>query len=216
MSRWLVGSFVITIAAWIAWGAVFMNGPVFPEKMPIHWDINMQPDGWAPGSTAAWWLMLFPATITILTGLCVLLPKLAPGSLHDDSTRSRFDFALFALNLFALILAVLVFIGMQSGDLPVRWFLANLFLLFGALGWSMIGLKPNPWIGVRLPWTTNNEAVWNRTHAFTAQVWIATAAFGVGAIIAGAPPLACLVGFFIAVFTPIVASAFFALAARKN
>ena len=32
---------------------------------------------------------------------------------------------------------------------------------------------PNPWMGVRVSWTMNNERVWDKTHDFAAILWAA-------------------------------------------
>jgi Protein of unknown function (DUF1648) len=47
MTRWFVVSIsltALTVAGALALGLVWPNA--FQDRIPIHWDINMQPDGW--------------------------------------------------------------------------------------------------------------------------------------------------------------------------
>ena len=44
-------------------------------------------------------------------------------------------------------------------------------MLFLVLGNYMHSIKQNYFIGVRTPWTLENEEVWKRTHRLTAKVW---------------------------------------------
>jgi len=216
MRFWLIGSAVVTIGAWVVWLCLFSNPGTFPDKMPIHWDIHMQPDAWAHGTTASWWLMMFPGVLTLFSMLAWLLPALSPDPFKNLATRTRFDFAMFASIVFFSVVGIMVYEAMRTGELPVRMFLGALFLFIGVLGGAMHGLKPNPWFGVRLPWTTNNEAVWDRTHTFAAQTWGAMAVIGIVAVALGAHPAVCLIGFLVAIIIPVPVSYMFARAARKR
>jgi uncharacterized membrane protein len=40
-------------------------------------------------------------------------------------------------------------------------------------------LKQNYMIGIRLPWTLENEDNWNRTHAFAGKLWPSGAVVGI-------------------------------------
>jgi uncharacterized membrane protein len=47
--------------------------------------------------------------------------------------------------------------------------MAGLFLI---LGNSFGKIRPNYFVGLRTPWTLNNEEVWMRSHRFTGRLWV--------------------------------------------
>lgn len=46
-------------------------------------------------------------------------------------------------------------------------------LLFAFLGNLMHNVKPNYFVGVRLPWTLNSDQNWRKTHQLTGKLWFA-------------------------------------------
>jgi uncharacterized membrane protein len=216
MTRLLVTSIIITAVAWLGWLTVFLNGGLFPEKVPIHWNIDMEIDDWASAETAAWLLITAPALMTFFLALCWALPRVSPESFQDADTRWRFEFTMLASMISIAALEWFMFDGMRTGELPMRTLLGAMFVSFGLFGWVMRGVKPNQWMGVRTPWTMTSEAVWNKTHEFTARLWMAMALVGILAVFAGAPLLACLAIIVPVVLAPIVASYLYAHAANQK
>ncbi len=216
MSRWLLGSIGLTVFSWLGWLAILSRGDFFPDKVPIHWNLEMEVDGWASGEIAIWWLASMPAAMTLLLAINWLLPRFSPAAFQDATTRSKFDYTLFVTIGFLTIMTGMLVVAMRTGDFPVRWIIAAFFVFFGLLGWAMRGLKRNEWIGVRTPWTLKNDAVWDRTHDFAAKLWLALGAVGLIAVAVGTPPIVC-VGFLLpAVLAPVIASYAFARSLRGS
>ena len=46
-------------------------------------------------------------------------------------------------------------------------------LLFAVIGNYMPKCKQNYTIGIKIPWTLNNEENWNKTHRFAGWLWTA-------------------------------------------
>jgi uncharacterized membrane protein len=46
-------------------------------------------------------------------------------------------------------------------------------LFYVYLGNLFTTLKPNYFVGIRTPWTLENETVWRKTHHFGGRVWVA-------------------------------------------
>jgi len=44
-------------------------------------------------------------------------------------------------------------------------------LLFTIIGNYMPSIKPNYFIGIRTPWTLENEMVWTKTHQLAGKLW---------------------------------------------
>jgi len=210
MSRWFVGSLLLTVTTWLVWLAAVWHGDLLPEKVPVHWDINLQIDGWGSGSTALQSLAFLPGLMTFILAINAVLPHAAPEPLADPVTRSKLDFTIFTGLLFFLTLGAVIVVGMTTGEFPVRILIGAAFVFLGLLGAAMRGIKPNLVYGVRTPWTLGNDSVWNRTHDFTAVFEPAIAAFGLLMVVAGVPLLWCLIVVAPAILGPVVASYVFA------
>ncbi len=55
---------------------------------------------------------------------------------------------------------------------PVNHFLLIMPMLFLFLGNYISKLQPNYFVGVRTPWTLENEQVWIKTHRVTGRIWV--------------------------------------------
>lgn len=56
---------------------------------------------------------------------------------------------------------------------------AGLYLLLAVLLWRA---EQNWFIGIRTPWTLNDERVWDRTHRRTAPLFVVAAVISLGAV----------------------------------
>ena len=52
-------------------------------------------------------------------------------------------------------------------------FIAGMGLLWCILGNYMYNIKSNYFIGIRLPWTLNDENNWKQTHRLAGKLWFA-------------------------------------------
>jgi uncharacterized membrane protein len=95
---------------------------------------------------------------------------------------------------------LLVQIGIQAAatnpSFPTaRLILISVSLLFVILGAVLSKTRPNPWLGVRTPWTLRNEVAWTRTHRAAAHCFV-----GVGltsALLGAVAPIAAASGFLV-------------------
>jgi uncharacterized membrane protein len=51
-----------------------------------------------------------------------------------------------------------------------------LVLMLLILGNYMSSVRLNYFVGIRTPWTLNNEIVWKKTHRFAAKLWVFSSA----------------------------------------
>lgn len=205
MSPWLLASSALTLVGWAAWAALWFHSDFFPERAPIHWNINMEVDGWASRENAVLTMLVVPGIMTFILGLTWLLPRIST-PLTEPTTRRRLDFTMLVLQAFFLYVGGIVVYAIHSGHFPASLMMAPLFVVFGLIGAAMKGIKQNPYYGVRTPWTLNDPVVWDRTHDFTAKLWVTIAIVGVIALAAGMPPIYSLVAILPIALAPIVAS----------
>jgi uncharacterized membrane protein len=76
----------------------------------------------------------------------------------------------------------------------------NLLLLFFVVLGNYIGtVRPNYFVGVRTPWTLENDLVWRATHRMIGRVWVFGALAFLALQFAIKQPLVmpCFIGFFL-------------------
>ena len=78
-AHWAIAAILIAMAFTATAGLY----PGLPDRVPMHWNIRGEVDGW--GSRASAWIM--PVTMLGLLGLFEVLPKLSPRPF--DLERSR-------------------------------------------------------------------------------------------------------------------------------
>jgi uncharacterized membrane protein len=203
MTRWFIGTLLLTMASWVGWTWLYLRPDYFPERVPIHWNIRMEPDGWADGASAALWMLFPPITMTFLVLLGWAVPRFAAGTFADEKTRRALDFILFGVCLFFGFIGCVLVHGMRTNELAGTWFIGSFFVLFPILGLAMRDLPRNGFVGVRTPWTLNNDQVWARTHRMTAWLWCAAGVVGMALVVGDAPFWTPLLVLFGAIFYPI-------------
>jgi uncharacterized membrane protein len=164
-SRWI--GLVLIVAATV-FGVAVMNQ--LPERVPIHWGINGQVDGYASRAFAVW---LMPAILVGVWLALAFVSQLDPinknyGSMSD--TVRRFNNAI-VLFLCMVHVALLVFALGWQVNMP-RILLVGTGLLFTVLGNEMGRLHRNSWFGIRVPWTLNDEDVWRQSHRVGGRITV--------------------------------------------
>ena len=77
------------------------------------------------------------------------------------------------LSVFMLGLMGIIYAGMIGLQLPLlRYLSVSMALLFLLLGNYFGKLRPNYFIGIRLPWTLENEDNWLKTHRLAGKIWV--------------------------------------------
>lgn len=209
MTRWGIASIVLglLLLAGSAGAHSLFHGRM-PERVPIHWRIDGQPDGWASKDQVFLIYYLLP---TITLGLIVLgmfvLPWLSPRNFAVEGFRSTYDYMFFLIAaLFAFMHGMFLASMIDGGGLSFRPFLAGLFGFFALIGNVLGKVKSNFWMGVRTPWTLADPLVWQRTHRMAAWSFTAVGAAGAIAALVGVSPVICFVGLMAAALWPVIYS----------
>lgn len=174
---YVVLSLLLTAAALVATLIIY---PQLPERIPIHWNIHGEVDGYG-GKT---WSLLTPA---ILVGILLLfwaIPWLSPKHFEVDSFRATYWFIVLVLTgLFVYIHGLLMWAA-WSGKVDItRPMLAGILVMFGLLGNVMGKVRRNFYVGVRTPWTLASERVWNDTHRLAAKLFVGAGIIGLAAVV---------------------------------
>lgn len=158
------------------WATALVAYPYLPEKIPIHWNIRGEVDGYGEKT---WAVFLTPVAVVALWGLFRLLPWLSPKSFTLDTFRGTYEFTVaLTLGLMAYIHALMLWAA-WAGPVDVsRPLLAGMCLFFTLLGNVLGKVKRNFFVGVRTPWTLASERVWIDTHRLAARLFVAAGLIG--------------------------------------
>lgn len=178
----LILSIVVALAA-TAYGVILY--PNLPERVPSHWNIHGEVDGWASRSTA---VFLMPAILAGIGLLLAALPTLSPKGFMLDESRRPYNLTCFMVVVMMSYIHVLTLVAGQNPQLDMgRWLVSGILVTLGLIGNQLGKVQCNFWMGIRTPWTLASEPVWIATHRLAARMLFACGMLGALAIALGMP-----------------------------
>lgn len=160
-------AFIVCVIPFIAWFALRDS---LPEKLPIHWNAEGQVDGWTRKEK-------LPLFILMMTGISALTYLLLRFIKRIDPKRTAQLNEGIATKIgvgvitFMTAVNLLLLIPKDETFNMTKAVLVMVSLLFTFLGNLMYNIKPNYFIGIRLPWTLENEENWKQTHRIAGILW---------------------------------------------
>lgn len=139
-----------------------------PAEVPIHWDSNGTPNGYAGKFIAAFGLPFFMALLNII----------AHTVMDHDPKRQNASPALRLLGKWCVPVLALIFIPVSllwnlNQELPISVIAPLLVgVLFILAGNYLPKTKQSYTIGIKLPWTLDDTDNWNKTHHLAGYLWI--------------------------------------------
>lgn len=95
------------------------------------------------------------------------LPKLDPKQNFDKFAGSFDKIRLVMLVFMSGITCFIVHATIKgSFEMSIKWLLIGISIFIAILGNYLQTVKPNYFLGIRTPWTLNNEVIWEKTHRF--------------------------------------------------
>lgn len=140
-----------------------------PEIIPLHWNASGEIDRMGNKNE-----IIFPVVLlTILPYLIfAFLPAIDPKK-NLQKMENKLKYLRFFISLFMSALSVYILYSIQQLDSKPTFIFALVGLLFASLGNYFKTIKPNYFIGIRTPWTLENEEVWKKTHVLGGKLWFA-------------------------------------------
>jgi uncharacterized membrane protein len=211
MTRWLTAALALfLVALTVSLYVSFFEVDELPERVPVHWNINFEPDRFVPREQIWTHLLLFPGVMGLMLLLAVGLPWLSPRHFEVEGFRDTWDYImLLVVALFGYLYAVYLWNLLSGGLDPTLFgkaFLAGFFAFFALLGNVLGKVQRNFWMGVRTPWTLASETVWVRTHRLAAWLFVAAGVLGLVGVLLDVPFWVCFVGVIVAGLVPVLYS----------
>lgn len=138
-----------------------------PKEVPMHWNASGEIDRY--GDENELLVMIF-----MLTGITyfifLVIPYIDPKQKLQNMGNKLNNLRLI-LGLFMSALAIYILYSVQQKTSNPVLIFPLIGLLFAFLGNYFKTIKPNYFIGIRTPWTLENEEVWKKTHLMGGKIW---------------------------------------------
>ena len=175
------GGYVLTTATFVAdWPALLLLllslaaglflYPRLPARVPSHWNLAGQVDGYA---SRPWGAVGIPLLSTGIYLLMLVVPLIDPK--RENYRRFMGTYRVLRLMLVVFFVALHAVVLAAALGSPVRTDLlvpAGVSLLFIVLGNLLGQVRHNYFVGIRTPWTLASETVWQQTHRVAAYAFV--------------------------------------------
>ena len=140
-----------------------------PDKVPMHWNLKGEIDRY--GSKNELWIL--PVALSLLTYLVFLFVPIIDPKKQIESMGKKFHQLKFYMLLFmALLTCYLIYATSIEKMIGMKLLFIGVGAVISIIGVYMPFIKPNYFIGVRSPWTLENDEVWKATHKLTGHIWV--------------------------------------------
>ena len=140
-----------------------------PERVPSHWGINGEVDGWSSKTFTVFGL---PALLIALQWVCVLASTADPK--YKNYNPKMLKLVLWICPAISLIVNGMVYCAALGVEVPVETVMPLLVgAMFVVIGNWLPKCKQTYTMGIKLPWTYSSEENWRRTHRLGGFVWVA-------------------------------------------
>ncbi len=157
----------IVLAPFIYLASVWEN---LPNSVPLHWNIEGEIDRYGEKSE----LILIPILLPLLIYVIFTIVPLIDPKGKIQQMGNKYFMLKAAMTVFMSILAMIIIYAVKNETLYNPNYIVLLIgVLFIILGNYFKTLRANYFIGIRTPWTLENETVWKETHKLAGKIWFA-------------------------------------------
>lgn len=142
-----------------------------PDQVALHFGSDMNPDRY--GDKSKLWV-----TVSIMMGIAFIayliitnVGKLDPKNQNLQSQDIMEKLGLTSIVFISLLTIYIIYTAVQGASGNMLFVLLGGF--FAIIGNFLYSVKPNYFVGLRLPWTLENENNWRKTHQMASKIWVA-------------------------------------------
>lgn len=143
---------------------------LLPDQIPTHWSFQGEVDRY---SSKEFGLFLIPTIAVSIYLVLLYIPKI------DPKKRIKIDQKPMPV-LRTAVTAFLIFThgwmiagGMNMEIQQSSWIFPAIGFFFLIIGNYLKTIKPNYFIGIRVPWALEDEENWKKTHRIASYIWVA-------------------------------------------
>ncbi len=139
-----------------------------PDTIATHWGFNGQADGY---SSKAFAVLGLPLLLLVVHWFCVFVTKLDPKS--KNINPKIFSIVLWICPAISIVMNTMVYLIALGKEIRfVSGVIIFMGLLFIIIGNYLPKCRQSFTMGIKLPWTLENEENWNKTHRMAGVLWV--------------------------------------------
>lgn len=139
-----------------------------PAKVPTHWNYKGEVDHWGDKFSLIGLLFMLPILMYVLL---LVVPKIDPKKRIALMGGKFYQLKFFLVLCMSLLALYIIFITKNQSFSGPNLIYILIGILFLVLGNFFKVIQPNYFIGIRTPWTLENNDVWKATHVFAGKLW---------------------------------------------
>lgn len=161
--------FIITsliILAPIFFGVAYWD--TLPDIMGVHWGIQGNVDGFSDKSFAVFGMPLFLFVIQLISILAVICePK------RKEQSEKILAFSMWIIPIVSFFISFVIYANALGHTLDVsRLIMFLMGFMFLVIGGYLPKCPQSYTMGIKIPWTLDDEDNWIATHAVAGPVWM--------------------------------------------
>lgn len=138
-----------------------------PDRIPTHWSMGGEVDGWSGKGFAVFAMPLMMLGIQLL---CFFVTASDPK--RGNIRRKFLSMVLWIIPVLSVLTSCISYAVALGAQIRVEQVIPGFIgLMFVIIGNYMPKFQQSYTMGIRLPWTLSSEENWNRTHRFGGKIW---------------------------------------------
>jgi uncharacterized membrane protein len=151
---------LLIIAGMLVAGLVLYDS--LPDQIPSHWNIAGEVDSYVNKDLG---IYLFPGITLFMVILFPILSMVDPRrEKYKTFKRSWYILQMAIVLFFAYMYAVTLYLTFHPEASMIKFMFIGMGILFIVIGNCLGKIRQNYFVGIKTPWTLDNEEVWNKTQ----------------------------------------------------
>ena len=170
-NRFFIRDVAILMIALVPVAYLAYNYTSLPQIVPTHFGIDGKANGFSQ-KKKLWLIVIFLSAIS--AGVYFLiknLPKIDPKKTAKLSAAAFKKISIAMVVLLSALNILIVYSSIHGSIVLNKLLFPFLGLFFIYMGNLMHSIKPNYFVGIRVPWTLESEDNWRATHQFGGKLW---------------------------------------------
>ncbi|QWX82645.1 SdpI family protein [Cellulophaga sp. HaHaR_3_176] len=139
-----------------------------PEKVPMHWNIKGEIDRYGEKME----LIIIPILLPLLVYIIFLVvPKIDPKNKLNKMGNKLQTIKVLLTTFMSILALFIIYSAKNQSFVNPNYIILLIGVLYIILGNYFKTIKANYFIGIRTPWTLENESVWKKTHKLGGKLW---------------------------------------------
>lgn len=139
-----------------------------PDVIPTHFGMDGTPNGW---SSKAFTVFGIPVLMLFFHLLCVGITSQDPK--FDNMSEKLYALVLWICPVVSLLVVVTCYGGALGWGVNIsKYAIAGTGIVLVIIGNYLPKCKQNYTMGIKLPWTLDDEENWNKTHRLAGFLWV--------------------------------------------